>query len=113
MTLKVGHDYDYLFKSVLIGVSGVGKSNISRNEFCLESKSTVRLEFATRTLQVNSLHSVIRRWWWGVESWLSTPVVVVREPLSLPRFCILIVKVGRYREGENQRHFARLVFFFF
>ncbi|KAJ0088785.1 hypothetical protein Patl1_33241 [Pistacia atlantica] len=37
-------DYDYLFKVVLIGDSGVRKSNLlsrfTRNEFSLESKST-------------------------------------------------------------------------
>lgn len=54
---RVGdHEYDYLFKIVLIGDSGVGKSNIlsrfTRNEFCLESKSTIGVEFATRTVQV-------------------------------------------------------------
>ncbi|KAH0661247.1 hypothetical protein KY284_026178 [Solanum tuberosum] len=53
---RVDHEYDYLFKIVLIGDSGVGKSNIlsrfTRNEFCLESKSTIGVEFATRTLQV-------------------------------------------------------------
>lgn len=56
MAHKVDQDYDYLFKIVLIGDSGVGKSNIlsrfTRNEFCLESKSTIGVEFATRTLQV-------------------------------------------------------------
>ncbi|KAK3034947.1 hypothetical protein RJ639_032347, partial [Escallonia herrerae] len=56
MAYKVDHEYDYLFKIVLIGDSGVGKSNIlsrfTRNEFCLESKSTIGVEFATRTLQV-------------------------------------------------------------
>ncbi|XP_047321499.1 ras-related protein Rab2BV-like [Impatiens glandulifera] len=56
MAYKVDHQYDYLFKIVLIGDSGVGKSNIlsrfTRNEFCLESKSTIGVEFATRTLQV-------------------------------------------------------------
>lgn len=56
MANKVDHEYDYLFKIVLIGDSGVGKSNIlsrfTRNEFCLESKSTIGVEFATRTLQV-------------------------------------------------------------
>ncbi|KAF2596509.1 hypothetical protein F2Q68_00007826 [Brassica cretica] len=55
MTHRVEQDYDYLFKIVLIGDSGVGKSNIlsrfTRNEFCLESKSTIGVEFATRTLQ--------------------------------------------------------------
>ncbi|KAK0606285.1 hypothetical protein LWI29_036146 [Acer saccharum] len=56
MASRVDHEYDYLFKIVLIGDSGVGKSNIlsrfTRNEFCLESKSTIGVEFATRTLQV-------------------------------------------------------------
>ena len=51
-------DYDYLFKVVLIGDSGVGKSNLlsrfTRNEFCLESKSTIGVEFATRSIQVLS-----------------------------------------------------------
>ncbi|CAM8968121.1 unnamed protein product [Rhodiola kirilowii] len=56
MAYKVDQEYDYLFKIVLIGDSGVGKSNIlsrfTRNEFCLESKSTIGVEFPTRTLQV-------------------------------------------------------------
>ncbi|VAH81846.1 unnamed protein product [Triticum turgidum subsp. durum] len=55
MAHRVDNEYDYLFKIVLIGDSGVGKSNIlsrfTRNEFCLESKSTIGVEFATRTLQ--------------------------------------------------------------
>jgi Ras-related protein Rab-11A len=59
MAHRVDNEYDYLFKIVLIGDSGVGKSNIlsrfTRNEFCLESKSTIGVEFATRTLQVNAL----------------------------------------------------------
>ncbi|KAH7825119.1 Rab11a [Monocercomonoides exilis] len=49
-------DYDYLFKIVLIGDSGVGKSNLlsryTRNEFNLESKSTIGVEFATRSIQI-------------------------------------------------------------
>ncbi|CCH60287.1 hypothetical protein TBLA_0C04910 [Henningerozyma blattae CBS 6284] len=51
-----GYDYDYLFKIVLIGDSGVGKSNLlsrfTTNEFNLESKSTIGVEFATRTIEV-------------------------------------------------------------
>ena len=67
-------EYDYLFKGgtkvvqiptknenlhlvVLIGDSGVGKSNLlsrfTRNEFNLESKSTIGVEFATRSIQVD------------------------------------------------------------
>lgn len=56
MARRPDDEYDYLFKVVLIGDSGVGKSNLlsrfTRNEFCLESKSTIGVEFATRTLQV-------------------------------------------------------------
>lgn len=50
-------DYDYLFKVVLIGDSGVGKSNLlsrfTKNEFSLESKSTIGVEFATRSIRVD------------------------------------------------------------
>lgn len=50
-------EYDYLFKVVLIGDSGVGKSNLlsrfTRNEFNLESKSTIGVEFATRSIVVD------------------------------------------------------------
>ena len=45
-------EYDFLFKVVLVGDSGVGKSNIlsrfTRNEFNLQSKATIGVEFATR-----------------------------------------------------------------
>ncbi|KAF9923140.1 Ras- protein Rab-11A [Linnemannia zychae] len=51
-------EYDYLFKVVLIGDSGVGKSNLvsrfTRNEFNLESKSTIGVEFTTRSIQVDA-----------------------------------------------------------
>uniref|UniRef100_A0A9I9EG79 Protein kinase domain-containing protein n=1 Tax=Cucumis melo TaxID=3656 RepID=A0A9I9EG79_CUCME len=47
MAHKVDHEYDYLFKIVLIGDSDVGKFNILsrfiRNEFFLESKPTIDL----------------------------------------------------------------------
>ncbi|KAG5182307.1 Rab11A, rab family GTPase [Tribonema minus] len=51
-------EYDYLFKVVLIGDSGVGKSNLlsrfTRNEFNLESKSTIGVEFATKSIQTEN-----------------------------------------------------------
>ncbi|KAG4154152.1 hypothetical protein ERO13_D03G039800v2 [Gossypium hirsutum] len=47
---------DYVFKVVLIGDSGVGKSQIlarfARNDFSLDSKSTIGVEFQTRTLLI-------------------------------------------------------------
>ena len=43
---------------VLIGDSGVGKSNLlsrfTRNEFLMESKSTIGVEFATKSIQVDN-----------------------------------------------------------
>ncbi|EPS93053.1 hypothetical protein FOMPIDRAFT_1026640 [Fomitopsis schrenkii] len=52
-----GSNFDYLFKVVLIGDSGVGKSNLlsrfTRNEFNLETKSTIGVEFATRSITVD------------------------------------------------------------
>lgn len=57
MAFRSDDDYDYLFKVVLIGDSGVGKSNLlsrfTRNEFSLESKSTIGVEFATRSINVD------------------------------------------------------------
>ena len=50
-----------LFLVVLIGDSGVGKSNLlsrfTRNEFNLESKSTIGVEFATRSIQVITIYT--------------------------------------------------------
>ncbi|CAI9787205.1 unnamed protein product [Fraxinus pennsylvanica] len=47
---------DYLFKAVLIGDSAVGKSNIlsrlSKNEFHLDSKPTIGVEFAYKNIRV-------------------------------------------------------------
>lgn len=53
-----GQDYDYLYKIVLIGDSGVGKSNLlsrfTRDEFIVDSKSTIGVEFATRSVTVDN-----------------------------------------------------------
>lgn len=55
--IRQEHDYDYLFKIVLIGDSGVGKSNIlsrfTRKEFNLDSKTTIGVEFAQKTLNID------------------------------------------------------------
>jgi len=51
---RADEEYDYLFKIVLIGDSGVGKSNLlsrfTKNEFNLESKTTIGVEFATKSI---------------------------------------------------------------
>lgn len=59
-------EYDYLFKVVLIGDSGVGKSNLlsrfTRNEFNLESKSTIGVEFATRSMTIEGRRIKAQIW---------------------------------------------------
>lgn len=47
-------DHDYLFKVILIGLSGVGKSNIllrfTKGEFSPEWQTTLGVEYATKTV---------------------------------------------------------------
>ncbi|XP_031118064.1 ras-related protein Rab11B-like [Ipomoea triloba] len=54
---RADDDYKYLFKVVLIGDSGVGKSNLfsrfTRNEFSLNPKSTIGIDLASRKLRVH------------------------------------------------------------
>jgi GTPase SAR1 family protein len=50
-------EYNYLFKVVLIGDSGISKSNLlsrfTRDEFSLDTRSTIGVEFMTKTVQVD------------------------------------------------------------
>jgi small GTP-binding protein len=59
-------EHDYLFKVVLIGDSGVGKSNLlsrfTRNEFNIESKSTIGVEFATKNITVDGKVTKAQIW---------------------------------------------------
>lgn len=49
--------YNFVFKVVLIGESGVGKSNMlsrfTKNEFNHDSRTTIGVEFSTRTTQLS------------------------------------------------------------
>lgn len=57
---------DYVFKIVLIGDSAVGKSQLlarfSRNEFSLDSKATIGVEFQTRTVVID--HKTVKAQIW-------------------------------------------------
>ena len=56
MTHRYSDEYDYLVKIVLIGDSGVGKSNLlsrfTKNEFNVDNRSTIGVEFATKSVEV-------------------------------------------------------------
>ena len=59
-------EYDYLFKIVLVGDSGVGKSNLlsrfTKNEFFLESKPTLGVEFATKSIEHQGVRIKAQIW---------------------------------------------------
>ncbi|XP_031497893.1 ras-related protein RABA1c-like [Nymphaea colorata] len=56
MAQTVDDECDYLFKAVLVGDSGVGKSNLlsrfSGQDFRLDSKPTIGVEFTNRTVTI-------------------------------------------------------------
>jgi Ras-related protein Rab-11A len=88
MAYRAEDDYDYLFKVVLIGDSGVGKSNLlsrfTRNEFSLESKSTIGVEFATRSIRVDD--KVVKAQIWDTAGQERYSTVLL--PPSFSRFII-------------------------
>ncbi|XP_039608506.1 ras-related protein Rab-25b [Polypterus senegalus] len=59
-------DYNFVFKVVLIGESGVGKSNLlsrfTKNEFNHDSRTTIGVEFSTRTVIVDGLTVKAQIW---------------------------------------------------
>ncbi|KAM9782937.1 ras-related protein Rab-25b [Neosynchiropus ocellatus] len=58
--------YNFVFKVVLIGESGVGKSNLlsrfTKNEFNHDSRTTIGVEFSTRTIELNGLTVKAQIW---------------------------------------------------
>ncbi|KAL4362931.1 hypothetical protein GQ457_04G030460 [Hibiscus cannabinus] len=55
---NVPEKIDYVYKVVVIGDSAVGKTQIlsrfTKNEFCFDSKSTIGVEFQTRTVTIKN-----------------------------------------------------------
>ncbi|XP_051922189.1 ras-related protein Rab-25b [Hippocampus zosterae] len=58
--------YNFVFKVVLIGESSVGKSNLlsrfTKNEFSHDSRTTIGVEFSTRTVQLNGFTIKAQIW---------------------------------------------------
>ncbi|KAK8958334.1 Ras-related protein RABA1d [Platanthera guangdongensis] len=105
---RADDDYDYLFKLVLIGDSGVGKSNLlsrfTRNEFNLESKSTIGVEFATKSLNVEG--KVIKAQIWdtaGQERYRAITSAYYRGAVG----ALLVFDVTRRDTFENVERWLR------
>ncbi|KAH7512615.1 ras-related protein RABA1f [Ziziphus jujuba] len=99
---RADDDYDYLFKVVLIGDSGVGKSNLlsrfARNQFSLESKSTIGVEFATRSISVDD--KIVKAQIWdtaGQERYRAITSAYYRGAVG----ALLVYDVSRHVTFEN------------
>lgn len=124
---------DYVFKVVLIGDSAVGKSQIlarfARNEFSLDSKATIGVEFQTRTLVIE--HKSVKAQIWdtaGQERYRAVTSAYYRGAVGamlvyditkrqtfdhIPRWLeelrshadknIVIILIGNKTDLENQR----------
>eukprot|EP01083_Nonionella_stella_P179457 637228_1 len=102
--------YDFLFKLVLIGDSAVGKSNLlsrfTRDEFTLESKSTIGVEFATRGVQVEG--KTIRAQIWdtaGQERFRTITTAYFRGAQSV----LIVYDVTDEQSFLNVRQWVRMI----
>ncbi|PPR88461.1 hypothetical protein GOBAR_AA32228 [Gossypium barbadense] len=100
-------DYDFLFKVVLIGDSGVGKSNLlsrfTRNEFSLESKSTIGVEFATRSLNVDGKVIKAQIWDTAGQEYRAITSAYYRGAVG----ALLVYDVTRHSTFENVERWLR------
>lgn len=59
-------DFDLIFKVIIIGDSGVGKTNLlsryTKNFFSFDTKSTVGVEFGAKKVQVNGYNVKTQIW---------------------------------------------------
>lgn len=59
-------NYDYIFKIVIVGDTGVGKSQLlsrfARNEFSLECRNTIGVEFATKVMEIDGRLVCVQIW---------------------------------------------------
>ncbi len=66
MNNKKKDESDITLKIVLVGDSGVGKSNIiskyTKNEFNYESKTTIGVEFATKVITLDAKTVKVQIW---------------------------------------------------
>ncbi|KAG0626641.1 hypothetical protein M758_2G140300 [Ceratodon purpureus] len=96
------HKIDYLFRVVMIGDSAVGKSQLlarfSRNEFSLESKATIGVEFQTRTIVVD--HETIKAQIWdtaGQDRYRAVTSAYYRGPVG----AILVYDITKQQSFDH------------
>ncbi|KAH7682082.1 Small GTPase superfamily ARF/SAR type protein [Dioscorea alata] len=108
MGYRGDEEYDYLFKLVLVGDSGVGKSNLlsrfTRDDFNLDSKSTIGVEFATRSVKING--KVIKAQIWdtaGQERYRAVTSAYYRGAVG----ALLVYDITRHVTFENAKQWLK------
>ena len=98
----------FSFSVVLIGDSGVGKSNLlsrfTRNEFNLDSKSTIGVEFATRSIQVDA--KTIKAQIWdtaGQERYRAITSAYYRGAVG----ALLVYDISKHQTYENVQRWLK------
>ncbi|CAC5381424.1 RAB11B [Mytilus coruscus] len=94
--------YDFIWKVVLIGDSGVGKTNLlsryTRNEFDAESKTTIGVEFSTRNMVIKG--KTIRAQIWdtaGQERYRAITSVYYRQAVG----ALVVYDITKRHTFEN------------
>jgi len=94
---------NYLFKIVLIGDSGVGKSNLlsrfTRNEFNLKCKSTIGVEFATQSIRTDDGQRITAQIWdtAGQERYRAMTCAYYRGAVG----ALLVYDISKHGSFEN------------
>jgi small GTP-binding protein len=101
-------DYDYFVKLVLIGDSGTGKTNLmlryTKNQFDLETKTTIGVEFSTR--EINIEHTKYKYQIWdtsGQDQGLSTAY------FRCVNICIIVYDITKYETFVNVNNWIKKV----
>ncbi|KAK1154776.1 ras-related protein Rab-11A [Acipenser oxyrinchus oxyrinchus] len=95
-------DYNFVFKVVLIGESGVGKSNLlsrfTKNEFNHDSRTTIGVEFSTRTLLVDGMTIKAQIWdTAGLERYRAITSAYYRGAVG----ALLVYDIAKHTTYEN------------
>ncbi|XP_072917432.1 ras-related protein Rab-25-like isoform X2 [Hemitrygon akajei] len=95
-------DYSFVFKVVLIGESGVGKSNLlsrfTRNEFNHDSRTTIGVEFSTRTVTVDGVAVKTQIWdTAGLERYRAITSAYYRGAVG----ALLVYDISKHQTYEN------------
>ncbi|KAF7650542.1 hypothetical protein LDENG_00123870 [Lucifuga dentata] len=100
--------YNFVYKVVLIGESGVGKSNLlsrfTKNEFSHDSRTTIGVEFSTRTVYLDN-HTIKAQIWdtAGLERYRAITSAYYRGAVG----ALLVYDISKHLTYENAERWLK------